>query len=72
MKKRERTLRRQPVLASTQQALDVFKPRRDRKVGVRGIACPDCEAGIEQDCLTGNGKKTQHPARRRMAIRAGL
>lgn len=61
---------RNPVLASTQQPMDVFKPFHDRQVKVRSVPCPTCGAGIEEFCLSANGRVTNHPMRRRMAIRA--
>jgi hypothetical protein len=49
-----------------------FVPFRDRKVKTRIVACTICGAAAETPCIDSTGKPRQaHPARRRLALRAG-
>lgn len=50
-----------------------FKPFRDRTVPtISVVPCPDCKSAIGDHCvgLGGTTKRTPHPSRRRMAVRA--
>lgn len=63
-----------PGAGDTLKAAPRFKPPRDRMVPTKNVvACPQCKAQIGDPCIsseTGLPRKTCHPTRRRMAIRA--
>lgn len=46
-----------------------FKPKRDRRIDVRSIVCPTCEAAVGLPCMSSKGTVVQHVARRRAVIR---
>ena len=60
-----------PVAATTQQALDRFKPTRDRMVRNTMVPCPYCDAAPGVRCTSTNGKYVNpcHRERRRIAVR---
>lgn len=42
--------------------------KRDRRVSVLSVDCPDCSAGVGEKCI-GGPSNFRHNARRRMAVR---
>lgn len=46
-----------------------YKPPRDRRVQVRLVVCPTCQAEVGAPCLSPTGKVTNHNPRRIMALR---
>lgn len=42
-----------------------------RRIDSQCVVCPDCKAEVAESCVTSTGnKRTAHPSRRRMAVRA--
>lgn len=49
-----------------------IRPKPDRAVPIRKVACPKCGAQPGEPCLSATGKEVAHRDRRRAAIREGL
>lgn len=49
----------------------VDRVKHDRRVAVRSVTCPTCQAGVGDPCVNAAGAPTmQHKYRRVMALRA--
>lgn len=51
-----------------------YKPKRDRRVNVKMVPCPQCKVGIGECCLKADGTPgmNYHRRRRGAAIQAGF